>query len=302
MAKTDGHIDKTIGNPLSWAAHVIDAGSHHLGKGAHETAGRDTAPIVLREIGTRDLRAALRAGYEDFKAFRSDVIFLCVVYPLAGLILIRFAMNETLLPLLVPLITGFALLGPVAALGLYEMSRRREAGGHPSWAAAFKVAEAPSAIAILTLGLALLAIFVVWMLSAWIIYAVTLGPEPPVSIGAFVSDTLTTGPGWAMIVVGTGLGFVLAVSVLAIGVISFPLLLDRHVGVRRAVRASVRLSRENPRTIAIWGAIVVAGLGLGMATLMIGLIFVLPILGHATWHLYRRAVEPAEELSEDYSV
>ena len=295
MAKTDGHVDKTIGNPLSWAAHVLDAGTHHLGEGARETIGRDTAPIVLRKIGTDDLRAALRAGYEDFKAFRSDVIFLCVVYPLAGLILIRFAMNETLLPLLVPLITGFALLGPVAAVGLYEMSRRREAGGHPSWAAAFKVAEAPSAIAILTLGLAFLAIFVVWMLSAWIIYAVTLGPEPPVSAAAFVSDTLTTAPGWAMIVVGTGIGFVLAASVLVIGVISFPLLLDRHVGVRRAVRASVRLARENPRTVAIWGAIVVIGLGVGMATLLIGLIFALPILGHATWHLYRRAVEPAKE-------
>ncbi|EYD72612.1 DUF2189 domain-containing protein [Limimaricola hongkongensis] len=294
MAKTDGHIDKTIGNPLSWAAHVIDAGSHHLGEGARETMGRDTAPIVLRKIGTQDLRAALRAGYEDFKAFRSDVIFLCVVYPLAGLVLIRFAMNETLLPLLVPLLTGFALLGPVAAVGLYEMSRRREAGGHPSWAAAFKVAEAPSAIAILTLGLLFLAIFVVWMLAAWIIYAVTLGPEPPVSAAAFISDTLTTTPGWAMIVVGTGVGFVLAASVLVIGLISFPLLLDRHVGVRRAVRASARLARENPRTVAIWGAVVALGLGLGMATLLIGLIFALPILGHATWHLYRRAVEPAK--------
>ncbi|MGR3464000.1 DUF2189 domain-containing protein [Limimaricola sp.] len=297
MAKTDGHTDKTIGNPLSWAAHVIDAGTHHLGEGARETVGRDTAPIVLRRIGTEDLRAALRAGYEDFKAFRSDVIFLCVVYPLAGLILIRFAMNETLLPLLVPLITGFALLGPVAAVGLYEMSRRREAGGHPSWAAAFKVAEAPSAIAILTLGILFLAIFVVWMLAAWIIYAVTLGPEPPVSAGAFISDTLTTTAGWAMIVVGTGIGFVLAASVLVIGLISFPLLLDRHVGVRRAVRASTRLASENPRTVAIWGAVVVLGLGLGMATLMIGLIFALPILGHATWHLYRRAVEPAKPQS-----
>lgn len=293
MAKTDGHIDKTIGNPLSWAGHILGAGSHHLGEGARETIGRDTAPIRLRRIDTADLKAALRAGYEDFKAFRSDVIFLCVVYPLAGLVLIRFAMNANLLPLLVPLITGFALLGPVAAVGLYEMSRRREAGGHPNWGAAFKVAESPSAIAILTLGLVFLAIFIVWMLAAWILYAVTLGPEPPVSMGAFFSDTLTTGPGWAMSIIGTGIGFVLASAVLVIGLISFPLLLDRHVGVRRAVKASAQLARENPRTVAIWGAIVVAGLGLGMATLMVGLIFVLPILGHATWHLYRRAVDPA---------
>ena len=180
MANTDG-VDRTIGNPLSWTGRVIGAGTRHLGEGARETVGRDHAPIKIRSIGIEDLRAALRAGWDDFKAFRSDVIFLCVVYPLAGLVLIRFAMNESLLPLLVPLITGFALLGPVAAVGLYEMSRRREAGGHPSWGAAFKVAESPSAIAILALGLVLLAIFVAWMLAAWIIYAVTLGPEPPVS-------------------------------------------------------------------------------------------------------------------------
>ncbi|MGR3499451.1 MAG: DUF2189 domain-containing protein [Limimaricola soesokkakensis] len=293
MAKTDGHVDKTIGNPLSWAGHVLNAGTHHLGEGARETIGRDTAPIKLRRIETEDLKAALRAGYEDFKAFRSDVIFLCVVYPLAGLVLIRFAMNENLLPLLVPLITGFALLGPVAAVGLYEMSRRREAGGHPTWGAAFKVIESPSAIAILTLGVLFVAIFAAWMLLAWSVYALTLGPEPPVSAMAFINDTLTTGAGWAMIVVGTGIGFVLAATVLVIGVISFPLLLDRHVGVRRAVKASARLAAENPRTVALWGAIVVVGLGAGMATLMVGLVFVLPILGHATWHLYRRAVEPA---------
>lgn len=298
MTHTDGS-DKTIGNPLSWTGRAIGAGTRHLGAGAREAAGRDHAPITIREIGVDDLRAALRAGWDDFMAFRSDVIFLCVVYPLAGLVLIRFAMNESLLPLLVPLITGFALLGPVAALGLYEMSRRREAGGHPGWGAAFKVFESPSAIPIMMLGLVLMAIFIAWMLLAWGIYALTLGPEPPVSAGAFMRDTLTTAPGWAMIVIGTASGFVLAALVLVIGAISFPLLLDRHVGLRRAVGASARLARENPRSVAIWGMIVVVGLGLGMATLTIGLVFVLPILGHATWHLYRRAVEPAEGLPVD---
>ncbi|SDF08304.1 DUF2189 domain-containing protein [Limimaricola pyoseonensis] len=292
MADSVQKPDRTIGNPLSWTAQRLGAGGHYISEGAHEVTGRDTAPIVLRKIDTADLKAALRAGYEDFKAFRSDVIFLCVVYPLAGLLLMRFAFDQNLLPLLVPLIGGFALIGPLAALGLYEMSRRREAGGHPGWGAAFKVLESPSAMALFLLGLGLLAVFTVWMMAAWTIYAATLGPEPPLSLLSFLGEVLGTGAGWAMAIIGTAVGFVFAALVLVCTIISFPLLLDRHVGVRRAVRASIALARKNPGPVALWGLAVVVGLGIGVVTLFVGLIFALPILGHATWHLYRRAVEP----------
>jgi uncharacterized membrane protein len=107
----------------------------------------------------------------------------------------------------------------------------------------------------------------------------------------FVRDVLTTSAGWTMIVLGLIVGFAFALLVLAISVVSFPLLLDRHVGVPTAIITSVRVARKNPRVIATWGLIVAAGLVLGSVPLFIGLVVVMPILGHATWHLYRHAIE-----------
>ena len=121
---------------------------------------------------------------------------------MVGVLLAWIAFDRNLLPLLFPVMSGFALLGPVAAVGLYEMSRRREQGQEPSWADAFAVAKSPSFGAILVLGLMLFALFIVWVLTANGIYYATLGPEPPASLGAFVSDVFTTAAGWTMIVVG----------------------------------------------------------------------------------------------------
>jgi uncharacterized membrane protein len=170
------------------------------------------------------------------------------------------------------------------------MSRRREQGHAISWADAFGVVRAPAFGAILVLGLVLLAIFLLWLGVAHAIYLATLGPEPPASLGAFAHDVLTTAPGWAMIVFGVGIGFLFAVTVLTISVVSFPLLLDREVGLYAAVATSARAVAANPDTMALWGLIVAGGLVLGSLPLLLGLIFVMPVLGHATWHLYRKAV------------
>jgi uncharacterized membrane protein len=170
------------------------------------------------------------------------------------------------------------------------MSRRREQGHAISWADAFGVVPAPAFGAILVLGLVQLAIFLLWLGVAHAIYLATLGPEPPASLGAFAHDALTTAPGWAMIVFGVGIGFLFAVTVLTISVVSFPLLLDREVGLYAAVATSARAVAANPDTMALWGLIVAGGLVLGSLPLLLGLIFVMPVLGHATWHLYRKAV------------
>ena len=278
-----------IRNPVEWSWDQLK----HTGT-ALASAGRalraHEAPPRVRRIEVADLKDVLRRGLDDFGAYRSDVIFLCIVYPIAGLLLARFAFGQNLLPLLFPLMSGFALIGPIAAVGLYEMSRRREEGIDISWADAFGVIRAPAFGAILVLGLILFTIFLVWMTAASVIYNVTLGPEPPASMAAFIRDVLSTDAGWVMIVAGCGVGFLFALLVLAISVVSFPLLLDRDVGLYTAMATSVRACMANPVPMAAWGLIVAGGLVLGSIPILLGLIIVMPVLGHATWHLYRRVV------------
>jgi uncharacterized membrane protein len=256
--------------------------------GAWEAHG--TAPPVVRRIGLGDLRQALREGARDFGACRTDVVFLCMLYPIAGLIISRFAFDYGMLPLIFPLVSGFALIAPLFGVGLYEMSRRRELGTATGWADAFAVVRSPAIGSIMALGLILVGLFGLWLAAANFIYTVTLGPDAPVSAIAFARDAVTTSQGWTMVVLGIGVGFLFALMVLAISVVSFPLLLDRNVGIRQAVATSFRAVRENPGAMAAWGLIIAAGLVIGALPLLVGLAIVLPILGHATWHLYRKVV------------
>lgn len=279
-----------IKNPVEWTAAEIGEAARHVRTATRSIQGSPATPVVQR-VDLADLKGVLRRGIEDFAACRTDVFFLCLIYPIAGLVLARFAFNAELLPLVFPLASGFALIGPVAAIGLYEMSREREHGVDVSWRHAFGMVKAPAFGAVILLSLLLLAVFLLWLGAAQVIYALTLGPEPPASVAAFVGDVFTTAAGWAMIVIGMAVGFVFAVAVLAISVISFPLLLDRDVGLFTAIRTSVRAVRQNPVAMAIWGLIVAGALALGTLPAFLGLIVVLPVVGHATWHLYRRAVE-----------
>jgi uncharacterized membrane protein len=280
-----------IRNPVEWTADQLWLASLTVGSLGHSVRGsRDIALPAVRRIKAADLKDVLRRGFEDFGAYRSDVIFICLIYPLAGLVLAWLIFGYQLLPLLFPLASGFALVGPVVAVGLYEMSRRREQGHRITWIDAFGVVRSPGFGAIFVLGLVLLAIFLLWMLAAAVIHQLTLGPESPVSITAFIRDVFTTPAGWTMIVVGVGVGFLFALLVLAISVVSLPLLLDRDVGLYGAVSTSIRAVAANPGPMALWGVIVASGLIIGMVPAFLGLIVVMPVLGHATWHLYRKVV------------
>ena len=284
----------TIRNPIEWSLDQLKLAAlagQTAGRAVAETQeGAGSAVPTVRRIEVADLRDVLARGLDDFAAYRTDVIFLCVIYPVMGLVLGRLASEYELLPLLFPLASGFALVGPFAAVGLYELSRRREQGIHVAWPDAFTAARSPAFGKILVLGLLLVAIFLLWLAAAYLIYAVTLGPEPPASIASFASDVLTTAAGWALIVVGIGAGFLFALLVLVIGVVSFPLLLDRDVTLGAAVRTSARAAALNPGPMAVWGLIVAAGLVIGSIPLLLGLVVVVPVLGHATWHLYRKVV------------
>ncbi|MEI9994481.1 MAG: DUF2189 domain-containing protein [Rhizomicrobium sp.] len=284
----------TIKNPIEWggaqlaqAAHALGAAGsslHHIQDTIHSPMPR------VAKIGVADLRAALAEGFADFEAYRSDVLFVGVVYAVVGAVLARAAFGMDLLPLLFPLASGFAIVGPFAAVGLYEMSRLREQGVAANWTNAFDVFRAPAIGAIAVLGGTLIALFLIWLGTAWEIYAWKFGTEPIVSLRQFFQDVFYSPGGHVMIVVGVGAGFLFALLAMAISLVSFPLLLDRDVGLDTAIRTSVRAVVLNPAVAALWGLTVAAGLVLGSLPLFTGLIVVLPVLGHATWHLYRKLV------------
>ena len=287
-------MQQHIRNPIEWGWDSLKQTGRAMGSagqtmdGAWE--GHDRTVPAVRRITAADLRDVLRRGFEDFGAYRTDVIFLCLLYPIAGLVLARTIWGYGMVPLLFPLASGFALVAPFFAIGLYEMSRRREVGKDRGWADAFGVASSPALGSIMALGLLLLALFVLWLGAAHIIWLLTLGPEPPSSLDAFARDVLTTRAGWTMAIVGIAVGFVFAFAVLVLSVVSFPLLLDRDVGLGTAIATSLQVVRANPGPMVLWGLIIAAALVLGSIPLLLGLAIVFPVLGHATWHLYRKVL------------
>ena len=256
-------------------------------------SGPETAAApVIRTIGLPELHRALQRGWEDFKAVPSHAIILCIIYPVLGLMLARAVLGYSVLPLLFPLAAGFALLGPFAALGLYEMSRRRESGEQATAWDALEVVRSPSFGAMLGLGALLLALFVTWVATAQAIYIAAFGYAGATGFSDFAERVLTTSQGWWLIVVGCGVGFLFALVALCISVVSFPLMLDRHAGAGDAMVTSLRAVARNPVPMAIWGLIVAALLVAGSLPAFLGLAVVIPLLGHATWHLYREVIEP----------
>ena len=264
-----------------------------------DTADAALSPVI-RNITFADLQDALRLGWADFKAVPNHPIILClyVIYPALSLVLAGMVLGYSLLPLLFPLLAGFTLMGPFAALGLYELSRRRELGEEASPWQATKVLRSPASGAMLRLGTLLLTIFVVWVATAQVIYVSTFGTAPSVGIPHFATRVLTTPEGWQLIVVGCSVGFLFAVVALCISVVSFPLIHDRHASAADAITTSFRAVAKNPVPMAAWGLIVAVLLLLGSMPLFLGRAVVIPLLGHSTWHLYRKVVERNPNLLE----
>jgi uncharacterized membrane protein len=247
---------------------------------------------AVRSIGLRDLGDALAKGLEDFRAMPTHVIFLSLIYPVIGLALGRATFGYDIVPLLYPLASGFALIGPFAAIGLYELSRRREQGLDTSWKHAFDIIHSPSIWAIAALGLLLVAIFAIWLAVAHAIYETSFGDDEPATLVEFARRVLTTPQGHNLIVVGNAVGLLFAVLAFALSVVSFPLLLDRNVGVAVAIATSARCVLRNPGPMILWGIFVAGLLVIGSLPFFLGLAVVMPVLGHSTWHLYRKLVEP----------
>jgi uncharacterized membrane protein len=273
----------------------------HMASAFHVYFGPEAlaASPKIRPISPRNCFTALAEGFDDFLAMPTYPIFVGLFYAVAGIALFAMTSFGNALHLAFPLAAGFALIGPFVAIGLYEMSRRRERGLAVRGRDAFAVLRSPALASILAFGLLLLMIFAAWIFAAELVYVSFYGPNPPSAAVPFLTDVLTTTRGWLLIGVGGLVGFCFAALALCISVVSFPLMLDRDVGLVPALETSLSVTRASPLAVAVWGVVVAAGLVLGSLPLFLGLAVVIPVLGHATWRLYRRAIErdPAHEVA-----
>lgn len=244
----------------------------------------------IRQIGVSDVFAALRDGYEDFREKPSHYAFVALIYPIAGAMMIGWSAGVELLPMIYPLLTGFALVGPLLALGLMEISRRRELGQPAQWSDVLDLLKSPSLPALLMMSIYLLTLFMVWLVVSRGLYLSLIGDYPSPGVFAFANGIFDHPNALAFLFWSNAFGFVLALVALVISIVAFPMLLDRDCGAASAVSTSVRASLANPVPVAVWGVMVAGLLVIGMATLMVGLVVIVPILGHATWHFYRRLV------------
>ena len=257
----------------------------------HAPRSTRTAPIPVRTITDEDLRSSLRQGWEDFRDLRGDLIFAGLIYTLIGIAAVVMTTSRPLMPFFFPVVAGVALLGPVAAVGFYELARRRENGQEVHWFNFLDVRKRPSVDDMGMVAGLLLLIFVGWLLAAGALYALIFGFATPTSIGGFLSAVFTTPRGWALIAGGLVVGAIFGWLVLALSVASLPMLVDCDVTAADAVSASWRASHANKREMVRWGITVSALLVLGSIPLFVGLALVLPWLGYSTWHLYTRLID-----------
>ena len=257
-----------------------------------------TAPLpparpvrVMRDLALRDLAQALVAGWRDFQQLPQFGLFFGGVYVLTGLAIGWAALAGGEIAWLIPAIAGFPLVAPFVAVGLYEASRRREAAEPLTWRGVLGALKGHGDDQILSMGVIVFVAFSFWMIVAHAIFAIFMAES---GIGAGSADEILalflTPAGLAMLAVGSIVGGVMALAFYAMTVISLPMLVDRKVDFLTAIIASFKVVRGNPVVMLVWAAVIAALLFAAMIPAFAGLLVALPVLGHATWHLYRRAV------------
>lgn len=247
--------------------------------------------IQIRTIGLDDLWQSLRQGYDDFGAKPSSIPLSILFYSLFAFIITLFAFGEELRYLAFPIVAGFTLIGPLVAMVFFEISRRRERGQDLRWSSAFRFIHTYSFAPILAMSILMMVLYVAWLFMAELIFFSTFDTMPA-TLAAFINELFTTRHGGALIFYGNFVGFLFAFAAMAMSVIAFPLALDKPVTSTTAISVSIRAFTANVYVLAVWGIVVVAMLTLGAALFLIGLSVALPILGHATWHLYRKIIVP----------
>lgn len=246
-----------------------------------------SAPQVAGDLEWGDLTAALGAGWRDFAAMPRFGLFFGGFYVLAGLAIGWATVTGGNLTWLIPAIAGFPLVAPFIAVGLYEASRRRAAGEPLAWRAVLGALKGHGDDQILSMGVIVFVAFSFWMIVAHAIFAVFVGES---GMGRDPLAALLTPEGLAMLAVGSAVGGVMAFAFYAMTVISLPLLVERKVDFLTAIIASLAAVRRNFAVMFGWAAVIAVVLFVAMLPGFLGLLVALPVLGHATWHLYERAV------------
>jgi uncharacterized membrane protein len=247
-------------------------------------------PIEIRRVGLNELMPALKAGFDDLRELRTDQVTIAVLFPLAGLAVAGVIADRALLPFLFPVASGFALIGPLATLWYAALSRGRELWGEDAASHPLHLFFGPRGRSLRLLGGVAILLFLLWNAAAGVIYYLTLGTSHEKANAFFLIRVLTTRAGWEMIVIGCGVGVIFALITVAVGCVSFPLALDKPVTAIEAIRVSLTAMARNPLFMLCWGIVIVAGLVVGAIPGLLGLAVTLPVLGHATWHVYRRIV------------
>lgn len=240
-------------------------------------------------IATADLVAALRAGWRDLRRAPGYGLMFSAVYVLGGMLLFAIALAAAAEYWFIAIAVGFPILAPFAATGLYEVSRRIEAGAPLSPGAVLGCVFAQKDRQVPSMAMFVLLVFMFWVFVAHTTFALFFGLQP---VGLSAREMLLSPPGLGMLAFGTVVGGAIAAAFYALTVVSLPLLLDREVDFITAMIASMRCVLANPGPMALWAVLIAAGLFAGMLAGFVGLFVVLPVFGHASWHLYRRLLPP----------
>ncbi|NOC47267.1 MULTISPECIES: DUF2189 domain-containing protein [unclassified Ruegeria] len=270
---------------------------------ASETAG-STPPENLtpqqrdmpqvNKITTDDIRASLKAGFSDFLARPVLSGFFGLFYAVFGILLVWVLIWLGQIWMIIPAIVGFPLVAPFAAAGLYEMSRRLQKGESFGWAEILSVMANQRKRELGWMAFVTLFIFWVWIYQVRLWLAITLQNASFSDFDGFLNTVFFTPQGWIFLAIGTCVGAFLSAVLFSVTVVAMPLLLDRETNFISAMLTSLRVVSESPAVMLGWAAIISVTILLSLVPAFLGLIFTLPILGHTTWHLYQRAVAPAE--------
>jgi uncharacterized membrane protein len=261
------------------------------GTGAGQ-AKRPSAMPTVNEIGFADLQDVLKKGLADFLAAPQFGLFFGGVFALGGIV-IALSLTVWDIPWMIyPVAIGFPLVGPFVAVGLYEVSRRREAGQPLVWSEILGVIWLQRQRELAWMAFVMLFVFWVWMYQVRLLIAVILSRASFSTLERFLDVLFTTSSGWIFLTVGHIVGAVLALVMFSITVVSIPLLLDREADFVTAMITSVKTVVSSPAPMIVWGIFVTLAVIFSSVPLFLGLLVMLPILGHATWHLYRKVVAP----------